>query len=129
MSVPFLWALFALAADASGPETLQLLPQKIVLSGAEARQRVTLERQLQGKFIGERKDAVVVSDDPSIVAVENGRGLKPVANGTTTIRATAGGSSATASVTVVGMERPFAWSFRNHVQSVLGYLSGSDTWA
>ncbi|HVJ79974.1 MAG TPA: DUF1549 domain-containing protein [Planctomycetia bacterium] len=119
MSVPFLWVLFALAADASGPETLQLLPQKILLSGAEARQRVTLERQLQGKFIGERKDAVVVSDDPAIVAVENGRSLKPVANGTTTIRATAGGIAATASVTVVGMERPFAWSFRNHVQSVL----------
>src|SRR5262249_32117386 len=43
----------------------------------------------------------------------------PVANGKAILRAMAGDQTATAEVTVSGMDRPFHWSFRNHVESVL----------
>ena len=41
------------------------------------------------------------------------------ANGKATITATAGDRTATAEVAVVDMDKPFEWSFRNHVESVL----------
>src|SRR5439155_15016206 len=43
----------------------------------------------------------------------------PIANGTAKITAVSEGQSATANVTVTGMDQPFQWSFRNHVESVL----------
>src|SRR4029078_6325886 len=43
----------------------------------------------------------------------------PVANGKTTITASLDGHVATGDATITGMERPFQWSFRNHVESVL----------
>ncbi len=58
------------------------------------------------------------SSDESVVRIEDGVAL-PVANGKATITAIAEGETASAEVTVSGMERPFQWSFRNHVESVL----------
>ena len=58
------------------------------------------------------------SSDAKVVKIEDGVAI-PVANGTATITATAGERSAAVQVTVTAMDQPFAWSFRNHVESVL----------
>jgi hypothetical protein len=58
------------------------------------------------------------SSDPAIVKVEEAVAV-PVANGKATITAAAGDRRATAEVSVAAMDKPFAWSFRNHVESVL----------
>ena len=60
----------------------------------------------------------LVSSDERVAKIENGV-IAPVANGKATITATVDGRTATAEVTVRGMDRPFQWSFRNHVESVL----------
>ena len=59
-----------------------------------------------------------LSSDPNVLKIENGIAL-PVENGTVTIHASAGKQTATAEVTVTDMDKPFEWSFRNHVQPVL----------
>src|SRR5213076_3213745 len=58
------------------------------------------------------------SGDETVVKIEDGMAV-PVGNGTAKITATVDGKSATADVVVSGMDRPFQWSFRNHVESVL----------
>jgi hypothetical protein len=72
-----------------------------------------------GHCVGQVQDGVsLASDRPEVVAIEEGFAV-PKQIGTAVISASAGGSTATAEVTVTGMEQPFTWSFRNHVQSVL----------
>ena len=58
------------------------------------------------------------SSDPKIVLVEAGV-LKPVGNGQAKVTAKAGGRTAQAMVRVAGLDQPFTWSFRNHVESVM----------
>ena len=71
-----------------------------------------------GQFVGQVADEThFVSSNPQVVTIESGV-LKPLANGEATITATAAGATATAHVVVTEMEKSFAWSFRNHVESV-----------
>ena len=63
-------------------------------------------------------DAKLTSSNPEVVRVEERR-LIPLANGRAVVTATLNGQSASSRVTVVGMDHPHAWSFRNHVQPVL----------
>ena len=99
-------------------ESIAILPAEIALAGPEARQQIIVERFQNGQFFGQIADGVqFASDDPQVVAVENGA-LRPLANGEATITATAAGTTSTAHVVVVDMDKPFAWSFRNHVESV-----------
>src|SRR5207244_2765478 len=56
--------------------------------------------------------------DEAIVRIESGQAV-PVSNGKSKITTTIDGHTATADVIVSGMDRPFQWSFRNHVESVL----------
>jgi hypothetical protein len=58
------------------------------------------------------------SSDERIVRIEHNQAIS-VANGTATITAEIDGHKARAEVTVTGMDQPFQWSFRNHVESVL----------
>ncbi|HEX4148779.1 MAG TPA: DUF1549 domain-containing protein, partial [Pirellulales bacterium] len=105
----------AAAADAQRV----LLPAEIKLAGSEARQTLVLERQQAGKFVGQQVEGVhYESSDPQIVVVEQGI-ARPVANGRATITARFDGGQASAAVSVTGLEKPFQWSFRNHVESVL----------
>lgn len=113
------FAFGCLAAVARADETLVLLPAEIKLSGAEARQTLVFGQSRDGKFVGQLSEGVTLeSSDPNVVKIEDGQAV-PVGNGEATITAKAGERKATAKVTVSGMERPFRWSFRNHVESVL----------
>ncbi|MEX0936756.1 MAG: DUF1549 domain-containing protein [Pirellulales bacterium] len=62
--------------------------------------------------------ALLTSSDPGVVRVEGGM-LVPAGNGAAVIEARHEGHTASAAVTVTGMDQPHVWSFRNHVQSVL----------
>jgi hypothetical protein len=104
-----------LAAPACADESLVLLPAEIKLSGSEAVQMLLVEQVRDGHFVGElTEDLVFESSNPEVVAVEEGE-ARPKANGQATITVKAGGRMATATVTVDGLEKPFRWSFRNHV--------------
>ena len=58
------------------------------------------------------------SSRPDIVRIESGFAF-PLTNGAATLVARAGDQEAWAEVSVSGMDEPFQWSFRNHVQPVL----------
>jgi hypothetical protein len=108
-------ACFA-AISLSAAEEVRILPQKITLHGQAAHQQFIAEKLEHKFFAGEITNAVFVSSNPKIVKIENGIAL-PVGNGTATISLKNGKASTT--VTVEGMDKPFEWSFRNHVQPVL----------
>jgi hypothetical protein len=113
------FAFSFLAANAFAEETLKLLPGDFTLSGSAARQGLVLETYAATSATGQISEGVsFVSADPAIVKIEGGAAV-PAANGKTTITATASGRSATLQVTVVDMDKPFEWGFRNHVESVL----------
>ncbi|HUY31287.1 MAG TPA: DUF1553 domain-containing protein [Pirellulales bacterium] len=108
-----------LASHSRADDVLVLLPAEIKLSGAEARQKLLVEQLRDGHFVGQLTEGVSFeSSNPAVVAVEEGE-ARPKANGQATITAKAGDRSATATVAVDGLEKPFRWSFRNHVESVL----------
>src|SRR5262245_60108068 len=116
--VSFSTALF-LVCLAQATAKLVILPPQINLSGSEARQQLILENVVDQQFTGQFTNAAEYStSDRAIARIENGTVL-PVGNGTVKITAKSGKSSTTASVTVSGMEKPFDWSFRNHIQPVL----------
>ncbi|MEX0678284.1 MAG: DUF1549 domain-containing protein [Pirellulales bacterium] len=104
---------------AAAGEVVKLLPGAFTLAGSLARQSLVLETYSDTGATGQIADGVSFStSDPAIVKIEGGVAV-PVADGKATITATAGERSATAEVTVVDMEKLFAWSFRNHVESVI----------
>ncbi|HEV3022953.1 MAG TPA: Ig-like domain-containing protein, partial [Pirellulales bacterium] len=117
--VAFALLAAVLAAPARADESLVLLPAEIKLSGSEAVQKLLVEQVRDGHFVGQlTADLVFESSNPEVVAVEEGE-ARPKANGQATITVKAGGRMAAAVVTVDGLEKPFRWSFRNHVESVL----------
>ncbi|MGH7138797.1 MAG: DUF1549 domain-containing protein, partial [Pirellulales bacterium] len=82
-------------------------------------QTLLVEESRGGQYVGQVAEGVTFeSSNPQVVAIEDGV-ARPVGNGHTTITGNVGGRSATAAVTVSDMEKPFRWSFRNHVESVL----------
>ena len=123
-SVAMMMALAALAAccQAYAEETLQILPGEFTLAGPQARQTLLVERMSGDIAAGQVTDGVTFeSSDSQVVGIEDGRAV-PAGNGTATITARAGGETATAAITVSGMDQPHRWSFRNHVQSVLSKM-------
>ncbi len=106
-------------APARADESLVLLPAEIKLSGPAACQTLLVERSEGGRFVGQLTDGVVFeSSNPKVAVIKDGQ-IRPVGNGEATITAKAGDRTTTAKVAVDAMNRPFRWSFRNHVQSVL----------
>jgi hypothetical protein len=117
-----LWGILV-AAPASeyarAAEQLALLPSRIVLRGPGSRQRLVVERLSNGRFVGDVADGLsFATSDPNVVAV-NGGVAAPVGNGTAKITCRSGALSAEADVIVTHLDKPFAWSFRNHIQSIL----------
>jgi Protein of unknown function (DUF1553)/Protein of unknown function (DUF1549)/Bacterial Ig-like domain (group 2) len=111
--------LLAWPARAQEHKSLRLIPAEFTLVGSAARQSLVLERFTADAATGQVADGVqFVSSSPLIVRIEDGVAL-PVANGKATITATSGEEKATAEVSVTNMDQVFAWSFRNHVESVL----------
>lgn len=100
-----------------------ILPRHIELASPEARQTLVVQWQDEkSQFQGQVTAASLTSSDEKVVRVENGVAI-PVGNGSAEITATVGGGnevrSTKAKVTVTNFEKPFTWSFRNHVESVL----------
>jgi len=117
--------LFALAASLAPAQESEILPGSFKLSGPFSRQQLILESLRDKQFAGQITNEVVfTSSDPKVFRIEGDTAL-PVTNGTATVTAKSGGMTATAEVAVAGMEHPFEWSFRNHVQPVLAKMGCS----
>jgi hypothetical protein len=100
-------------------DQLTILPPNIVLHGPAARQQLVLEAVRDNQAVGQLTNGVeFISSDPSVLRIEKGA-VVPVKNGTATVSAKAGKQLATSQVAVEAMDKPFEWSFRNHVQPVL----------
>jgi hypothetical protein len=113
--------IFCAAMNARGQTagTWQIIPGKFTLHGRASRQQVLVELFRDGFFHGQITNGVVLeSTDPKILKLEGDVAL-PVTNGTARILANNGAQTVSADVTVESMEKPFDWSFRNHVQPVL----------
>lgn len=100
-------------------QKLEVLPANVELATPESRQQVIAE--LTGAELSQdlTPQARWISANPAIARVDAAGLITPVANGETTVTANAGGRSATVKVRVTGMDKPFQWSFRNHVIPVL----------
>lgn len=108
-----------LGVTASADDTLTLLPAEIKLTGPQAHQTLLVEESRGGQFVGQVSDGITFeSSNLNIVAIEDGV-AKPVGDGEAVITAKVGERTAAAKVTVSGVGKPFRWSFRNHVESVL----------
>ncbi len=109
----------ALGAAAPAAETkLVILPGDFTLAGPGARQRLVVERMHGERYVGEAAEARFASSDEKVARLE-GAEVVPVADGAAIVTATVGDRRATVNVRVVDMSKPFQWSFRNHVESVM----------
>ena len=100
-------------------KSIAVLPAEVSLHGPESFQRLLVQRVEGEEVKNQLREGVELSSSaPTIVAVD-GDTLRPVADGTAEIRVKSGDMSASVVVTVTGMQSPHAWSFGNHVQSVL----------
>ena len=100
-------------------ESIVILPGKFKLNGTAAQQGLLVEQFRDHHYVGQvTNDLTFSSSDTNVVTIKEGVAM-PVRNGTATIRAKWGNQTATAEATVENMEKPFEWSFRNHVQPVL----------
>jgi hypothetical protein len=107
------------AIGQSAETTLELLPNRIVLSGPQARQQLIVEQRRGELFVGQCGAGVKwQSSDPAVVAIEEGL-LVARSGGRATVTAECNGQTASAEVVVEKFNEPFTWSFRNHVESVL----------
>ncbi|HXJ72987.1 MAG TPA: Ig-like domain-containing protein, partial [Candidatus Dormibacteraeota bacterium] len=116
------WCLWALLIPPVLAENSAILPLKFELRGPAARQQLLLEQKRDNQFAGQITNEVTfTSSDPKVLRIEGDVAL-PVTNGAATVTAKSRDISATAEVVVAGMEHPFQWSFRNHVQPVLAKM-------
>ena len=98
---------------------LHILPDRIALSGPEARHQLLAEATLTAHQEDWTRNAHWTSSAPQIASVDETGLVTPLSDGTATIRATAKGQEATAQVTVRNAKSEFNWSFRNDVIPVM----------
>jgi Protein of unknown function (DUF1553)/Protein of unknown function (DUF1549) len=118
--IPWVIAYWSTAAPgALAVERVVLFPSECALATPESRQPLIVQEIEHGE-VGRQRVAGIEwsSSDTTIATVVNGV-VTPVHDGRATITAKVGALTATAKVVVEGMSAPFAWSFRNHVESVL----------
>ncbi|QDT16025.1 DUF1553 domain-containing protein [Alienimonas californiensis] len=120
---PLLLAAVLLAAPAEATDApgagLAALPATVSLTGPADFQTLLLQtRQADGALGAPAAGAAWTSSDEAVVVVRDGRAV-PTGNGQATLTATVGGQQKAVAVTVTEFDQPHAWSFRNHVQSVL----------
>lgn len=106
----------------AGDPELELLPRRLTLGPGPAASFLVASLE-GGKVSGvipaaAELPAALRCSDTTVVAVE-GRSLRPLRNGRATITLGDGPGAPSIEVTVEGMDRPFSWSFRNHVESIL----------
>lgn len=103
-----------------------LLPAATALSGSHASQQLLVESVSNGQYDGDRTpQAAFISSDPAVATVDAKGLVHPVGNGQAIITATIEGATATAAVSVEGMEQDDLRSFRNDVQPVLAKMGCS----
>src|SRR5205823_9384076 len=119
----FLFCLLSLSLVAHGTDAaLAIIPDRIQLSGPLSRQRLVVEQVRDQNFVGPVTNQLrFLSNDTNVVRMEGDVAL-PGTNGAATITAEAGAQTTKTEVTVLGMERPVEWTFRNHVQPVLAKM-------
>jgi hypothetical protein len=117
-----LLAIVFAGARARAAERMVLLPSSCTLSTPASRQHLIVQ-ELTRDEVGRQVTEQVSwsSSDPEVATVVNGV-VAPAHDGQTTITAKLGDRAAKAKVVVSGMSRPFAWSFRNHVEPLLAKL-------
>ncbi len=90
-----------------------------MLRGPKARQAIVVEREEQGRLVGQAGEGLVFeSSNAKIVRVSNSVAI-PVGDGKATISARWKSHTAQIEVTVENQKVDEPWSFRNHVQAVL----------
>ena len=104
-------------------DSVRLLPRELSINGVEGIHGVLAERFSGDEAIGPSAAVVtLVSDNPAIVRVD-GMQLIPMSDGTTVVRIEGSTDEASSqNVIVTGMNQPFGWSFRNHVEPVLARM-------
>lgn len=110
--------LLSVAAPATAD--VHILPDTFRLDGREATHQILVESFDGDTATGPAaEDIELFVEDETVARLVKGR-IVPIADGSTRLVAKSGNETvATASVTVVNTNRRFAWTFRNHVQSVL----------
>jgi hypothetical protein len=94
----------------------KVMPAETVLSGPQSTQKLVVELQADGQFLGDVTDrATFHSSNPTVATVDSHGVVRPAGDGEATITATVDGKAATAKVTVAKFKEPFTWSFGNHV--------------
>ena len=109
-------ALLLFASTAAAGVTV--IPSSVELHGPEAAATVLLQRTDGDTIAANVADAVWTVADESVATVADGV-IRPVGDGETTVTATVGDETATASVVVTDAGGDWDWSFRNHVLPVL----------
>jgi hypothetical protein len=117
-SFTHLLIFFSFATTLSAAD-LVTIPERVSLVGKEASQHILLQR-VEGSVVRSQiQDGIEFSSsNPDVATVENGIVL-PKANGQAVVTAKVGDQSATIQVDVQGMDKPFSWSFRHHVQAIM----------
>ncbi|MFL2870975.1 MAG: DUF1549 and DUF1553 domain-containing protein [Pirellulaceae bacterium] len=116
---PILVAIAVLFSSATVSAEIELIPGVIKLSTTQARQRLVVQERTADEYLGQVTDDLEFSSsDEAVVKVIDGRAV-PVGNGVATITVKSEVGQSRAEVQVVGQEKEFRWSFRNHVESVL----------
>src|SRR3989442_1753614 len=110
---PMGWALLwlgALTSSVSASQELKLLPPEATLIGPESAQRLIVEAEADGQFVGALTDrATFTSSDPAVATIDPSGMLRPAGDGEATITATVDGRQATARVKVSRTKDPFTW--------------------
>lgn len=111
----------ALLASAGSAQTrLHILPANIILKGNRATQRLLVEAEVGGKWVEERTAKATFSVMPAqVVSVDKQGTLHALQDGTATLSAKVGNQVVTTKVVVTGTQKPFQWSFRNHILPIL----------
>ncbi len=108
---------------------LVILPGDRTLFTPESSQPLIINRSEGDRILGQVTEEIQwTSQNPAVATVSSAGIVRPVANGQSVITAHVGDQTAKITITVSGLDRPFTWSFRNHVLPVLA-KSGCNTGA
>jgi len=107
-------------AFATKAAELKILPEGIVLSGARAKQQILVVEQEQGRTVADlTAQAKYTSNLPAIASISEQGEISAKSDGEVAITATLGSRTVSGKVRVEGTQKPFQWSFLNHVQPTL----------
>jgi hypothetical protein len=107
------------ALPASAAE-LRVYPPTVTVSGPNRTQQLLVVEEQNGRIVKDHTASAKFTSADEKVANVNAAGIvRATGNGDAVIIATVDGRTATAKISVSGVDKPTAWSFRNHVLPVL----------